>query len=431
LSTGRAGRGWQLAYQVAVHAAAPVISALMLWRGLTDRSYRARFGERFGLGSRLPAPVLWVHAVSVGEVQASAALVRALKQRHPDVPLLVTTFTPTGNERARALFADIAEVRYLPFDLPGAMRRFLARVRPRCVVILETELWPNLFRACAARQIPIVVASARLSERSIGRYLKLAPLFRPLLSTGVVVGAQEEADAQRFRLLGAAPARTFVTGNLKFDVTVPEETHARGRRLRGQYAPDRPAWVAGSTHAGEEEAVLAAHRLVLKREPRALLVLAPRHPPRFAAVAQLLASEGFSFARRSRTGDEDSSRSVQVLLLDTLGELTDFYAGCDVAFVGGSLVPIGGHNLLEPAALGVPILTGPSISNAPQIAKALLTQGAAETVQDAAGLAARVTALLEDASARERMGGQGRACIETSRGALTRILGLIEPLLTP
>jgi 3-deoxy-D-manno-octulosonic-acid transferase len=430
LTAGRAARGWLLLYQLVVHVAAPLVSVILLWRGLSDRSHLRHFGERYGLGAREAAPGgIWVHAVSVGEVQAAAALVRALRQRHPELPLVVTTFTPTGNARARALFAEQATVRYLPFDLPGSMRRFLDRVRPRVAVILETELWPNLYRECARRRIPLLLASARLSPRSTARYLRARGLFRPMLERGVVVAAQEEHDAERFRALGADPVRTHVTGNVKLDLALPDGTRERGTALRHEYAPARPVWVAGSTHAGEEEAVLAAHREVLKDFPGALLVLAPRHPPRFAQVAARIGEEGFSFVRRSRRGATGLEISAQVLLLDTLGELMDFYAGADVAFVGGSLVPIGGHNLLEPAALAVPVLTGPSVSNAPEIARLLVSCGAAELIPDAASLGRRVAALLADPEARRRIGEQGRTCVEDSRGALQKVLALIEPLL--
>jgi 3-deoxy-D-manno-octulosonic-acid transferase len=431
LSLSRAERGWLLLYEAVVYPAAALVSALMLWRGLRDRSQRERFSERFGLGAALPEPVIWVHTVSVGEVQAAVPLVRALRQRFPAVPLLVTTFTSTGNARARALFQGIAQVRYLPFDLCGSVRRFLERVQPRLAVMFETELWPNLYHACARRRIPLLVASARLSPRSTGRYLRARGLFRPMLAQGVVVAAQEQEDAERFRRLGADPGRTFVTGNVKFDLTVPRETRERGERLRRQYAPDRPAWVAGSTHAGEEEAVLAAARAVLRSEPRTLLVLAPRHPPRFADVAGRIGQAGFTFVRRSRPQAADIDAQAQVLLLDTLGELVDFYASADVAFVGGSLVPIGGHNLLEPAAVGVPILTGPSSSNAPEIARLLVARGAAEVVRDAHELGARVAALLGDRDARSRIGEQAVACIEANRGSVQKIIDLAGELFEP
>ncbi len=418
----------RILYLLAVYLTAPVISAVLLARGLRDRSYWRNFRERFGLGPRRAPHGVWVHAVSVGEVQACAPLITALYRRHPELALTVTTFTPTGAARARALFGNIAEVRYVPYDLPGAVRRFLKRVDPQLAVIFETELWPNLYRECGRRRVPLVLASARISERSLGRYRRLGALFRDALSQASIVAAQGEADAARFRALGADAASTHVTGNLKFDFELPEDLDERGRRLRRHYARGRPLWVAGSTHAGEEAAVLEAQREVCATHPDALLVIAPRHPARFAEVAQLLAEAGVSFTRRSDAEGAQDEAPV-VLLLDSLGELLEFYAAADVAFVGGSLVPVGGHNLLEPAALGVPILTGPHNFNGADVARLLIARGAAEIVRNPQELGARVTALLSDPAERERIGSQGRASVEGSRGALERLLALIEPLL--
>jgi 3-deoxy-D-manno-octulosonic-acid transferase len=419
-------------YILAVYLAAPLVSLVMLWRGLRDRSYWAHFGERFGFAARLPPGGVWIHAVSVGEVQACAALVNTLNARYPAIPVVVTTLTPTGAQRARTLFKDLVEVRYIPFDLPGAARRFLDRVQPRLAVIFETELWPNLYHECGRRRIPLVLASARISPRSVNRYRKLGSLFRDALSRGVVVAAQGAGDADRFKSLGADPDRTHVTGNIKFDFSVPIDIGERGRQLRERYAPTRPLWVAGSTHAGEEEIVLEAHRLVRGLQPSALLVLVPRHPPRFDEVAQGLQRAGIPFARRSQRAGERAgaaAASAAVLLVDTLGELLDFYAAADVAFVGGSLLPIGGHNLLEPAALGMPILTGPHTANSAEIAQLLVARGAAEVVHDAGELGSRVAALLSDPEERERIGALGRDCVDSNRGALGKLLGLIEPLL--
>jgi 3-deoxy-D-manno-octulosonic-acid transferase len=276
-----------------------------------------------------------------------------------------------------------------------------------------------------------VLASARISARSVSRYQRLGTLFRETLARTALVAAQGAGDAERFRSLGADPANTHVTGNIKFDFELPEGLAARAARLRAQYAPDRPLWVAGSTHGGpEEQAVLEAQQQVREAHPGALLVLAPRHPPRFDEVAGALHAAGISFVRRSAPARGDGADGAcAVLLLDSLGELLDFYAAADVSFVGGSLVPRGGHNLLEPAALGVPILVGPDNSNGEEIARLLIARGAAEVVHDAAELGMRVTALLGDRAARERMGAAGRASVDSNRGALEKLLSLIEPLL--
>ena len=417
-------------YSLLSYIAAPLFCVVLLLRGLRDRTYWHHFGERFGFGPALEKPCIWVHAVSVGEVQAAAALVNTLRERYPDIPLVVTTFTPTGAGRARALFKDRAQVRYLPFDLPDAVRRFFNRIRPRIAVIFETELWPNLYHQCGRRRVPLVLASARLSARSVDRYGRLGALFRETLAQGVVVAAQGEADASRFRALGSDPSNTHVTGNLKFDFSVPADIAERGRALRDYYAPGRSVWVAGSTHGGgEEEALLEAQKLIRARQPRALLVIAPRHPNRFGEVAAQLVSRGVRFIRRSQAPAAGAIAEAEVMLLDSLGELLDFYAASDVAFVGGSLVPIGGHNLLEPAALGLPILTGPNNSNSADAARLLIGNGAVQVVQNPQELADKVVTLLAEPETRTRMGAAGRAFVEANKGALVKLLGLVVPLI--
>ena len=405
----------------------PFALALQLWRGLRDPGHREGLAERLGFGSPLPVGTLWLHAVSVGELQAAAALVAALRGRYPERTLLVTTSTATGRQRAQSLFGASAAVRYLPYDLPGAVRRFLDRARPDLALILETELWPNLYRACGERRIPLVLASARVSARSVRRYRLLAGLLRATLARVSVLAAQSEEDAARFIALGASAARTQVVGNLKFDAGPPPEAAARGRALRAALGTTRPVWVAGSTHAGEEQLVLDAQRRVRAALPDALLLLAPRHPPRFDAVAALLQRQRVRYV--SRRSGAAVAPDTEVLLLDTLGELVDFYAAADVAFVGGSLVTVGGHNLLEPAALGKPVVTGPFTANAAAIASLLASAGALAVVTDGVGLAARVVLELGDPAARAARGARGLAALAANRGALARLLVLLEPLL--
>jgi 3-deoxy-D-manno-octulosonic-acid transferase len=418
---------YRVVYGAAAYLLIPVLALVMLWRGWRERGYWHNFAERLGFGRALALPSIWVHAVSVGEVQAASALVLNLAARYPAIPLVLTTATPAGAQRARALFSDRVDVRFVPFDLPGAARRFFERVRPRLAVIFETELWPNLYHECRARRVPLVLASARISPRSVRRYRRLFGLFEDTLSQGVVIAAQAPADAERFRAVGAPAARTHVTGNLKFDFTIPEEAVARGRELRAYHAAGRPVWVAGSTHAGEEAILLDAQRELLQRHPDALFVLVPRHPPRFADVAAWLAREGVAFVKVSQR--IACSAATAVLLVDSLGDLLDFYAAADVAFVGGSLVPIGGHNLLEPAALGLPVLCGPHYFNSEDIARLLIERGALEIVRDAPGLAETLAMLLADPNERARRGQLGRASIEDNRGALEKLLRLIDPVL--
>jgi 3-deoxy-D-manno-octulosonic-acid transferase len=397
-----------------------------LVRGITNRSYLKRIGERLGIGYPRLERCIWIHAVSVGEVVAAVPLVRALGRRFPDRPLLVTTVTPTGAARVASLFGDEVHHTYIPFEAPHVVDRFFSTTNPDIALVLETEIWPNLYRGCGVRDIPLVLVSARISPKSVRNYRRLLPLFRETLSHGIVIAAQSEADAERFLSLGAAPERTRITGNIKFDVELPPDLPLRGRELRADLFLDRPVWIAASTHEGEEEIVLAAQQALLKNHPEVLLVLVPRHPQRFPAVRDMIVKQGMSVV--SRTDGEPCSTSTQVFLGDTMGELTLFYAASDVAFVAGSLVPIGGHNLLEPAALGLPLLSGPHVFNAQEIADMFVASGSCRLVQDSADLAAQVDDLLSDPETASRLGDAGREILERNRGSLHRLLALIEPL---
>jgi 3-deoxy-D-manno-octulosonic-acid transferase len=415
-------------YNILVYLAAPFAVLVQLWRSLRDPSYRDRLGERFGLGQAIPGDIIWIHAVSVGEVQAAQPLIAQLQARHPRYGILITTVTPTGAARARLLFGDRVHLRYVPLDLPGSVKRFFDRVQPKLAMILETELWPNLYDECGKRGIPLVLASARISPRSVGKYRRLVPLFRKTLSHGIVIAAQSEPDAERFHSIGATPERTHVTGNIKFDFQPPEGIETKGRRWREKHAPGRPIWVAGSTHEGEEPVILDAHRRVLEQFPDALLVLVPRHPQRFESVRDLLAK------RHERAADRSSKAAISpatsVLLGDTMGELMTFYAAADVAVVAGSLVPIGGHNLLEPASVGRPVLTGPHNFNGEEIAQLLMDAGAAFIVTDTEQIAHAVKGLLANGDLRAVMGAAGRSVLDANRGALDRLLMLVDPLLS-
>ncbi|MGD9843245.1 MAG: lipid IV(A) 3-deoxy-D-manno-octulosonic acid transferase, partial [Steroidobacteraceae bacterium] len=359
---------YQALYQVLIRIAAGLVFIATALRGVRDSSYRDRLPERFGFTRlRFAQPPIWIHVASVGEVQAATPLIRRMLANVERRPVLVTTTTPTGAARVKALFTDQVQHAYLPYDTRGAVQRFMARVPVHCLIIMETELWPNLLSACVAAEVPVVLGSARISSRTAIRYRYLRALFAQVLAR-VSVGAQTLEDAQRYAMLGALPERTQVTGNIKFDIEISEAVLAAGKQLRQDFVT-RPVWIAGSTHEGEEEQVLVAHRQVLAQRPDALLILAPRHPQRFAQVAALLAEQGFDFATRS--AEQVPTARQSVWLLDSLGELARFYAASDVVFVGGSLVPIGGHNLLEPAALGLPVVTGPQTFNAPDVAQLL------------------------------------------------------------
>jgi 3-deoxy-D-manno-octulosonic-acid transferase len=408
---------------------APLWIGALAVRGFRDKTHWRGFSERFGLGADVKGGrSIWVHAVSVGEVQAAAPLVEALLQRFPGIPLVLTTVTPTGRARAEAMFKQRVDVRYVPIDWPGSVRRFFQRVQPRVAIILETEIWPNLYHRCGRLGIPLVLASARISPRSVASYRRLVGLFRETLSHGIFIAAQSPQDAERFRSIGASPERTHVVGNIKFDLGYPPDIERRGRELRQMLGSQRPVWVAGSTHEKEEELLLAAHAQVRERFGNALLVLVPRHPPRFNAVATLLKERGVRHVRR--TAALPVTPAAEVYLLDTLGELPPFYAAGDVAFVGGSLGidDVGGHNLLEPAALGLPIIAGPHNFNSADIARLLVECGALTIAHDPRELARTVSSLLADPQKRATLGAAGRKAVDDNRGAVDRLMQFLAPL---
>ena len=423
-------------YTLLVLLALPLASLGVLWRGLRERDYWRGWGERFGRGAPLVggARGLWLHAVSVGEVQAAASLVAALRREWPGLPLAVTSATPAGRARARAAFGTGIDARYAPYDLPWCVRAALRRLRPALLVIMETELWPNLLNECERAGVRVLIVSARLSARSRARWSRFGALLQPALGRGVAIAAQSATDAEGFASLGVPASSLRVCGNIKFDREPGTGVRSSGATWRARYATARPLWVAGSTHAGEEQAALAAHAAVRSAWPDALLVLAPRHRPRFDEVARILTDSGVRWLRHSEVvadpaGEGAVAARIEVLLLDTIGELENFYAAADVAFVGGSLVPVGGHNLLEPAALGVATLSGPAQGNAPDIARLLRENGGLRLVHDAAELGAAVLALLADQSARARMAGAAQATVVANRGALDQALAMIRDCL--
>ncbi len=415
----------RLIYNGLLYLILPLALLRLYWRGRRDAGHRQRWRERLGFVPTLLPGGLWVHAVSVGETRAALPLIRALLDRYPDLPLLVTTTTLTGSRQVREALGERVQHVYAPYDLPGATRRFLQRARPRLAVIMETELWPNLLRQCATASIPVLLANARLSERSARGYGRIRGLTAALLRDVTLIAAQADADAARFRALGAP--RVEVTGNLKYDLALPVDLPERGQRLRRDLLGDqRPVWIAASTHAGEDEPILEAFARLCARWP-ALLLLVPRHPERFDSVAALCRQQGFSVIRRSER--KVCAPDTTVFLGDSMGELLLFYAAADLAFVGGSLVATGGHNVLEPALLGLPVLFGPHMFNFTEAGERLLEAEAAWRVADAGELAAAVDRLLTDSELRQTAGRRGQAVVERHRGALAALLGLIEKLL--
>ena len=419
-------------YTLLFHLGLPLV-AIRLWlRARKAPAYAQRIGERFALNlPALQSGGIWVHAVSVGESIAAAPMIRELLKRYPQLPITVTCMTPTGSQRIQALFADEPRIQhcYLPYDLPWAAARFLNRVQPKLAIIMETELWPNHIHQCAKRGIPVALANARLSARSAKGYARFAGLTRPMLQEMSLIAAQTETEAERFRQLGARPECVEVTGSIKFDLTIDPQLLINASELREQWqAQERPVWIAASTHEGEDEVVLAAHRQLLGSHPDALLILVPRHPERFNSVFELCQREGFATVRRS--SGEPVEAQTQVLLGDTMGELLFLYALADSAFVGGSLVPNGGHNLLEPAALAKPVLSGPHLFNFLEIAAKLRDAAALEEVDDAQGLAVAVQRLFELPQDAQRMAEAGLKVMQLNQGALQRLLDGLGRLLS-
>lgn len=412
-------------YRAGVHALLPAALLRQVWRDRQHPARLRRLPERLGAGAATPPGALWIHAVSVGEVNAAVPLLTALREQEPDLRVLVTTVTPTGAQRVSDVCGAGAAHRYLPYDTPWAIRRFLDRHRPRACVVLETELWPELFAACAQRAIPLALVNARLSGRSARRYARIRGLIGDALSRVDVVGAQTRADARRLVELGAAPGRVHVTGSLKFDSPPPDGTLAAALRAR---CAQRPVWLAASTHQGEEAGVLEAHARVRRTRPDALLLLAPRHPPRFDAVARQCADAGFAPARRS---SGNAPGAAAVYLIDTLGELAALYGAADAAFVGGSWVPVGGHNLIEPAAAGVACLFGPHMHNFAQLRDWVIEAGAGLEVDGPAALARALGVLWDDPVRAAGMGNAGRALVRSHQGAATRSAQLVRALPRP
>jgi 3-deoxy-D-manno-octulosonic-acid transferase len=424
-------------YSAALLLLLPLILIRMLLRSRRAPEYRRRIPERLGYFAPPPGdrPLLWLHAVSLGETLAARPLVERLLRELPQWRIAVTTTTPTGSAQVRKLFGDRVFHVYAPWDTPGAVRRTLQRLQPELLVLMETELWPNLLHRAQAARCRVMLANARLSARSAAGYARVGGLTRAMLASLDVIAAQSEDDRQRFLALGAPPSRVRVCGSIKFDLGIGDETRTAAGELRQAWQlAVRKVLVAASTHHPEEALVLRAFATVLKRHPRALLVLAPRHPERFRDVENACVAAGWPPCLRSR--GEIPGPENPVVLLDTLGELLTFYGIADLAVIGGSFIDRGGHNPLEAAAWGVPVLSGPSLFNFEAIAAQLITAGALETVSGALEtvsgadrLAARLNALLDDDSERRRRGAAGELIVASNRGAEAALYRLLRGLL--
>ena len=416
---------FQFIYSLLIRLALPFILIRLWWQGRKAPALRQDWQHRLGHVPSIPGPVIWVHAVSVGETIAAGPMVRRLLARNLGATILMTAMTDTGLAQARKMFGNRVTYAYAPYDTPGAIRRFLRRVNPRILVIMETEIWPNMISQCRRKNVPVFLINARLSERSARGYERVRGLAAPIMKSITWVAAQAEPDAERFRRIGVAASHVEVTGSVKFDVDIPEDVRLASERFRTTLGP-RPVWIAGSTHCGEDEQLLQAHRLVLAGHPDALLIIVPRHPERFDTVAVMAQELGFQVARRSQG---QGAGGVQVYLADTMGELMMLYGASDLAFVGGSLIERGGHNPLEPAAWGIPLFSGPHVFNFETIYERLLADQGVQLVQGAGDLARAINLLFANPVERKAYGERALAVVNKNRGALDRVVeGIIERL---
>lgn len=406
-------------YRFAGLLALPVLPLRLLLRGVKEPGYRRHWAERFGGGEAVPDHPVWIHAVSVGEMQAAAPLVLALRKHYPEIPLLLTCMTATGRETAQRLFGNTAAVRFLPYDYAWAAKRFLKRHRPCLSVLMETEIWPELVAACHASRLPLYLANARLSEKSARGYARLPALMRDTLEKFSAIAAQYEEDAERLKKLGARNVQ--VSGSMKFDRKPPQSQLERGRLWRKTWGVDRPVLLAASTREGEEELILQAFAA---RAPASwLLVLVPRHPQRFDEVAALIQKMGLPYQRRSK--EIRVGADTRVMLGDSMGEMASYYSACDIAFIGGSLLPYGGQNQIEAASCGVPVLIGPHTFNFARIAQMAVANGAARRVENADELIAAAEELLRGKAEREAMGQDALRFAQAHRGATEKVLAMI------
>jgi 3-deoxy-D-manno-octulosonic-acid transferase len=410
----------------------PVALVRRLTRGV-PLNVRARLGRQAPSGEGGPRG--WVHAVSVGEAIAAASLVEGLRRLHPELPLVMTTVTSTGAQIVRERFAGLATHRFFPLDFPAVTRRAVASINPAFLICMETELWPNTLRTLASRGVPVMIANGRISDRSFRRYRLVRRFMTAVLADVRVFAMQSDEDARRIIALGAQPERVVVTGNIKLEAAVADPPGAVDlwRRLLG-LRPEQRVWIAGSTHAGEEDVVLEAHRAALAECPELVLVVAPRHPERTGEVLALLERRGWPAIRRSELPSAVTSTASPVppvVVLDTVGELATLYAIADVVFVGGSLVPVGGHNLLEAAQRRKPILIGPHVGNFRESTSLLESVGAALVVRDASGLARALQRRLADPDLRAKLGDAGHEAVASRHGAVRETLDLVGRYLYP
>lgn len=403
----------------------PVIFLRLLWRGFKAPAYWQRWNERLGFyTSTSISGVIWFHAVSVGEAESVFQLVRLVQQTYPKDRVLITTTTPTGSARVKAVMTDSVEHVYLPYDIPGPLSRFIKHFQPKVAVIMETEIWPNLFFQCGKQDIPLLIINARLSERSERGYSKLPVFIASVLVHVKTIAAQTKIDQERFVKIGATEGQVTTVGNVKFDLDIPAAVITQGQQLKAKLFSDRQVWIIASTHKDEEESFLHIYKNIKEHFPNLLLLIVPRHPERFNEVKNLCEKNQLRVVMRSQ--QQGCSLQTDVYLADTMGELKMLYAASDVAFVGGSLVPIGGHNVLEPAVLEVPVMFGPYMSNFKEIEQGLLGSEAAIKCMDVAGIEEKISELLVNDQLREKMTKRAKDFVQKNRGAIKKIYTLIE-----
>ena len=412
------------AYSAIFYLLIPFILLRLLWRSIKAPDYRLRWRERFACYDKsYPQHVIWFHAVSVGEAEALFPLVRKIKQHHPHAKYLVTTTTPTGSARVQAVLGQTVEHVYLPYDTPTAVRRFMQAFKPVLAVIMETEIWPNLYTYCGENNIPLYMINARVSEKSVRGYQKLPTLMRPVITSIKQIAAQTKEDAERFIAIGAKPGQVKTVGNIKFDLEIPEDVIAEGKQLKASAFKGRFVWLAASTHKGEEQIFLEVYQALKPKIPELLLLIVPRHPERFAEVATLCGQN--KLAVIVRTSKQPCHLGTDVYLGDTMGELKMLYAAADVAFVGGSMVPVGGHNLLEAAAIGIPMLFGPYMANFKEIADKVLGQNTAIQCHDKEAIVKAIQALYSDPGYRKLLVDNGKLFVQANRGAIEKLYEML------
>lgn len=407
-----------------------MILGRLFWRSIKAPQYRNRYWERLGwYRNHFEGPVIWFHAVSVGEAEAAFPLVKRIRNDFPEKKILITTTTPTGSARVKAVLADTVEHVYLPYDTPCAVGRFMTTFKPELAVVMETEIWPNLFAACASKNIPLLIVNARLSERSARGYARIPGLITPALSCISQIAAQTKDDADRFVLIGAEQGRVLAAGNLKFDIEIDSQSIDQGKRLKDELFAGRFVWIIASTHKNEEAIFLDLYPQLKAAIPELLLLIVPRHPERFAEVARLIDECRFNVITRS--SGLKCADDTDVYLLDRMGELKTFYAAADLAFVGGSMVPTGGHNILEPAVLGIPVLFGPFMDNFKEIARNVLADEAAIQCHDRNAVAETVVDLYQNPQRRRELSDKGLQFVERNKGALDKVAALIGRFMKP